>query len=100
MKAKCDELLSNLAFKFKLRRYIWAEVFSRCSTGYEEDSLNVFSNDEHPHYQKLAVSQYLSHMSPDLLGLRGRGLHSSTFQLNLSTFADVLGGFRDKNGSG
>ena len=59
LKLKCDDLLSNFAFKFSLRRYI-------------------------PVQQVQAVTpEKPSPTSPDA---GGRGLHSSPVQLNLSRF--------------
>jgi hypothetical protein len=54
LKRKCDEPPSNFAFKFKLRRYIMAAA-------------------------KLKAAATIASA-----GVAGRGLHSSTFQLNLS----------------
>ena len=59
MKLKCDKLLSSFAFKFKLRRYSMACFDCMCKTRFV-----------------------------DLLPVAlGRGLHSSTFRLNVSTFS-------------
>jgi coproporphyrinogen III oxidase-like Fe-S oxidoreductase len=57
---KCEEPLSNVAFKFNLLRYILAALDARF--GVEPDAEISMEIDP------------------------GRGLHSSTFQLNLSQF--------------
>jgi hypothetical protein len=46
----------------------WGEVFSRCTKGFEEENSNYIKNvRSHTNYDKLALSSYLSHMSPDRL---------------------------------
>jgi hypothetical protein len=60
LKLRCDEALSNLAFNFNLRRYSMVRAYI--------------------HYQNSATVELSSATVP------GRGLHSSTSQLNLSRF--------------
>jgi len=60
LKVKCDESLSNFAFNFNLRRY------------------SVFLYLDRTHVATVSGTRSLWDM--------GRGLHSSTFQLNLSRF--------------
>jgi len=55
---KSDEPLSNVAFKFKLRRYNWVLALM---------------------LPKIVIAELKS----------GRGLHSSTFRLNVSTFCGI-----------
>jgi len=66
LKLKYDEALSNLALKLNLRRYIKGNLSSSSSMGsrgHKDNRVNLSSNRD-----------------------RGRGLHSSTFQLNLNRF--------------
>ena len=67
LKLKCDESLSNFAFKFNLRRY---------NAGPLVGDIVMWATGRVPNTDR-----------PDL-GLTdvGRGLHSSTSQLNLSRF--------------
>ena len=60
LKLKCDELLSNFAFNFNMRRYMAAMTWPA--------SFKVDAD--------------------------GRGLHSSTFRLNLSAFCGIGGAVR------
>ena len=66
MKLNYDELLSSFAFKINLRRY-------------NEDD-DVLAQD---------VDTLLESIPVKLLELAGRGLHSSTFRLNASTFCGI-----------
>jgi hypothetical protein len=63
-----DGPLSYSAFKFKLRRYIMA-IYELQQAGYT-----------------------------NLYHLEGRGLHSSTFRLNVSAFCGIWGAFRGRSG--
>jgi hypothetical protein len=64
----------------------WGEVFSRCTKGFEEENIEVLMTDseEGSSHEKLALSFYLSHMSPDLLGLRGKMTPSGLFDVESS----------------
>ena len=59
MKLQYDEPLSNFAFNFNLH-----------------------------HYSKVSSKSWANCSGPEVLGLLGRGLHSSTSQLNLSHFGE------------
>ena len=59
LKLNCDVLLSTSAFKFNLRRYIMGAA-------------------------AVLFVLALEHRLPNVKTIVGRGLHSSTFQLNLS----------------
>jgi len=65
LKLKCDEALSNVAFSCNLRRY------EAVSLRREEELTKQLSGGDHG----------------------GRGLHSSTFQLNLSASCGIGGAF-------
>jgi hypothetical protein len=69
LKLKCDTLLSTFAFKFNLRRYTKAYP------------LNELLHDCEQYF--VATGRRVT-FEYTLLG--GRGLHSSTLQLNLSRF--------------
>jgi len=64
LKLKHDGLLSNFGFKFNLRRYAAVRVFQAVNAQVKGDKLD------------------------------GRGLHSSTFQLNVSALCGIGGAFR------
>jgi len=66
LKLKYDELLSSFAFKFHLRRY----------TKDKSKRVITFANN----------ADYISMRHHTYEMPRGRGLHSSTFYLNLSHF--------------
>jgi hypothetical protein len=63
LRLKCDILLSTSAFKCNLRRHIWA-----LADDLRESSIVL---------TRAAAADW---------GVSGRGLHSSTFELNLSRF--------------
>jgi len=73
LKLECDELVSTCAFKFKLRRYNKVNQFYTAPTAVRA-------------LMKSGDSYVTKHdrSSLRILGSVGRGLHSSTFQLNLS----------------
>ena len=77
LKLKCDELLSNFAFNFNMRCYIleWTES--------PEQALEfaIFLNDKYS-LDGRDPNGYVGIM----WSIVGKGLHSSTFQLNLSRF--------------
>ena len=50
----------------------WGDVFSRCTQGFEEQNWNYLQKKTRVEYDKLQLSGYLSHMSPDRLGLRSK----------------------------
>ena len=66
LKLKCDVLLSTFAFKFNLRRYTGAAMHCLCG----------------PHHAAVGPTHDVVSGS----GVVSRGLHSFTFQLNLSRF--------------
>jgi hypothetical protein len=73
MKLNYDERLSNFAFNFNLRRYFSVEAVSLPISGKTRAG---FETPEH----------LSSHAGYSAGGAGGRGLHLSTFQLNLSRF--------------
>ena len=73
LKLKCDEPLSNFAFKFNLRRHT---MVSPNEAHAEETSQTLrFASRAKKVTNKVRVNEILTD---------GRGLHSSTFQLKLS----------------
>ena len=52
----------------------WGDVFSRCTQGFEEQNWNYLQKKESGlfGFDQLQLSGYLSHMSPDRLGLGSR----------------------------
>ena len=74
----------------------WGEVFSRCTKGFEEENIEVLMTDseEGSSHEKLALSFYLSHMSPDLLGLKGKMTPSGLFDVD-SDPSDVARGHNE-----
>lgn len=57
----------------------WGEVFSKCTKGFEEQNRNYIAGMRGVDYGKLSVSSYLSHMSPDRLGVRDKVIPSGLF---------------------
>ena len=74
----------------------WGEVFSRCTKGFKEENLRFLKNKLGwgSHQGKLGVSSYLSHMSPDLLGLKGKMTPSGLFDVD-SDPSDVARGHNE-----
>ena len=70
LKLKYDALLSNVAFNFNLRRYT-------VDVDWKAGDVVVLASSNHNPDEAETVT---------LLTVAGRGLHSSTFQLNLSRF--------------
>jgi len=57
----------------------WAEAFDRCCTGFEQESYSSMNGVRGPHYKQLVISQYMSHLSPDKLGLEGHMIPKGLF---------------------
>ena len=57
----------------------WGEVFSRCTKGFEKQSIKALRKEQGEDYVQLEISSYLSQMSPDRLGLRSRMTPSGLF---------------------
>jgi hypothetical protein len=87
-KLNCDEPLSNFAFKFELRRYAEVVRLDQLRRACTHLGLSQPSDAE-----LQAMDSYSGHQEDFEVvrrsmaaGGAGRGLHSSTFQLNLSRF--------------
>ena len=66
----------------------WGEVFSRCTKGFEEQNRKLLSaKAQQPgeDYAQLELSSYLSHMSPDRLGLRSKTTPAGLFESDTDT---------------
>ena len=70
VKLKHDKLLSNVHFKFNLRRYTMVPPYTP---------------DEGHHGTCAAIEYAVTALKVPLLLVLGRGLHSFPFQLNLSS---------------
>jgi len=79
LKLKFDEVVSSFAFKFKLRRYKLAQQ--------HQQQLRMFWQQQMQEIE--TASDFKNHQLP-----LGRGLHSSTFQLNLGTLNGIAGARR------
>ena len=63
----------------------WGEVFSRCTKGFEEQNTKAFRYEQGEDYAQLELSSYLSHMSPDRLGLRSKTTPGGLFDTDTGT---------------
>ena len=79
MKLKCDEPLSDFAFSFNLRRYIQGLAVGMFSVAPPIAIITV----------AIVASISLSGVYGVAISAVGRGLHSSTFRLNLSAFCRI-----------
>ena len=87
MKLKYDEVVSSFAFNFNLRRYTMVTL----PEGLEKTIRKIsFDTPEGVSQAVKAVEELCAFK----LRLRGRSLHSSTFQLNVSAFREIRGAFR------
>ena len=80
MKLNCDEPLSNVAFKFNLHHYT-------------EGVMPIYRVE--PAKSDRSQCKYAYCFFATAILNDGRGLHSSTFQLNLSAFCGIGDAFRD-----
>jgi len=117
LKRQCDEPLSKFAFKFKLRRYNTAPAASRrqapppqSSTSRETEAREIFAEldrngDGAVNIREMilvlrssaAVAQRLA-LPQHVRQEGGRGLHSSTFRLNVSASFWIGAAFRGCSG--
>ena len=63
----------------------WGEVFSRCTQGFEEQNTKALRQEQGEDYTQLEISSYLSHMSPDRLGLRSKTTPGGLFDSDTDT---------------
>jgi len=61
---------SNFAFNCALRHY---------STGFEQETYLGVKGEQGPNYRQLVMSHYLSHLSPDKLGIEGHMIPKGLF---------------------
>ena len=115
MKLKYGELLTDFAFKFNLRRYISATApssSSSCPTRFPSrsgwggsDCLPIAYHSKHQvqglgfRVDSLGLNrpkliQFASDEVPVEIWVGARGLHSSTFRLNISSLYEIGGAFK------
>jgi len=79
LKLKCDNLLSSFVSDFNLRRHTAGQHAKNVDGLFKDNLVDRESFDRLVSYQ----TADMNHIAPEL---HGRGVHSSTFQLNLSRF--------------
>ena len=84
LKLKYDILLSNVAFKSHLRRYSWVLPYwrERAMVSQQGEACAAMQGKE-------GAGVVISQDAGETWAAHGRGLHSSTFQLNLSAFCGI-----------
>jgi hypothetical protein len=85
LKAKCDEVLSTSAFNFNLRRYTKGAGAAKTRAKLMEKDQEIARLATELESEAAKSARGGRRHSQPASGV-GRGLHSSTFQLNLSRF--------------